>query len=77
VKCHTPLESSQLEFCTKSYVPSKSQGSQFWEFQDFHLGILGQNDIWVPGRKATHREYYKGEDGGFPQVQVMVSLVNL
>jgi hypothetical protein len=24
-----------------------------------------------------HREYYKGEGGGFPQVQAMVSLVNL
>jgi len=26
---------------------------------------------------AKHREYYKGEGGGFPQVWVMVSLVNL
>jgi hypothetical protein len=26
---------------------------------------------------ANHREYYKGEGGGFPQVQAMVSLVNL
>jgi hypothetical protein len=24
-----------------------------------------------------HREYYKGEGGGFPQVQAMVSFVNL
>ncbi len=22
-------------------------GTQFWEFQDSHLGVLGQNDIWV------------------------------
>jgi hypothetical protein len=26
---------------------------------------------------AKHREYYKGEGGGFPQVQAMVSLVSL
>ncbi len=26
---------------------------------------------------ANHKEYYKGESGGFPQIQVVVSLVNL
>ncbi len=26
---------------------------------------------------ARHREYYKGEGGGFPQVRTVVSLVNL
>jgi len=26
---------------------------------------------------AMHREYYKGEGGGFPQVQAVVSLVSL
>jgi hypothetical protein len=26
---------------------------------------------------ANHREYYKGEGGGFPQVQAMVSIMNL
>jgi len=26
---------------------------------------------------GNHRVYYKGEGGGFPQVQVVVSLVNL
>jgi len=26
---------------------------------------------------ARHREYYKGEGGGFPQVHVTVSFVNL
>jgi hypothetical protein len=25
---------------------------------------------------ANHKEYYKGEGGGFPQVQVVVNLVN-
>jgi len=26
---------------------------------------------------VNHKEYYKGEDGGFPQVQAVMSLVNL
>jgi len=25
---------------------------------------------------ASHREYYKGEGGGFPQVRAMMSLVS-
>jgi hypothetical protein len=25
---------------------------------------------------VNHKEYYKGEGGGFPQVRVVVSLVN-
>jgi hypothetical protein len=26
---------------------------------------------------AMHKKYYKGEGGGFPQVQAVVSLMNL
>jgi hypothetical protein len=29
------------------------------------------------GLMESHRVYYKGEGGGFPQVQVVVNLVNL
>jgi hypothetical protein len=29
------------------YGPSKLWESQLWEFRDSHLGVLGQNDIWV------------------------------
>jgi hypothetical protein len=39
--------SLQLEVCTQNYGPSKSWKSQFREFWDFHLGVPGQNDIWV------------------------------
>ncbi len=39
--------SSQSEIYTQSYGSPKSQESQLWEFQDSHLGISGQNDIWV------------------------------
>jgi len=38
-----------------------------------HLDVgLGQYAIW-----KRHKVYYKGEGGGFPQVRVVVSLVNL
>jgi len=34
------------------------------------LGILGASPV------ARHKVYYKGEGGGFPQVQVVVNLVS-
>ncbi len=47
-KATTVLQtSSQSEVCTQSYGPPKSWKSQLWEFQDSHLGVPGQNDIWV------------------------------
>ncbi len=39
--------SSQSEVCTQSYGPPKLRESQHWEFRDSHLGVPGQNDIWV------------------------------
>jgi hypothetical protein len=62
VACNIPLENSWwgIQFCVRPHlhwrsahkvmdpkvagVPTKSQ---LWEFQDFHLGVSGQNDIWV------------------------------
>jgi hypothetical protein len=38
---------AQSKVCTQSYGPPKSWESQNWEFQDSHLGVPGQNDIWV------------------------------
>jgi hypothetical protein len=58
----------QSEVYTKSYGPQKLRESQLWEFQDSHLGVLG---LWL-GIENT----IKGEDGGFPQVWAMVSLVS-
>jgi hypothetical protein len=50
--------SSQSEVCTQNYGPPKLE-SQFKEFQDSNLGILGQNDIWMlvlwPGTFNTIR----------------------
>jgi hypothetical protein len=37
----------QLKVCTQSYGSPKLWESQFWEFRDSHLGVSGQNDIWV------------------------------
>jgi len=34
-------------FARKVMRPPKLRDSQLWEFQDFHLGVPRQNDIWV------------------------------
>jgi len=46
--------------------------AQFW---DSHSGIPGEKSHLDVGSVASHREYYKGEGGGFPQVQAVVNLV--
>jgi len=47
-KATTFFETSlQSKVCTQNYVPPKLWKSQFWKFRDPHLGVLGQNDIWV------------------------------
>jgi hypothetical protein len=38
---------THLDIWNTSYGPTKSRESQFWEFQDSHLGVLGQNSIWM------------------------------
>ncbi len=53
------LDFTSIKGCTQSYGPPKLRESQFWEFWDFHLGVPGQNDIWVlvpwPGINNTIR----------------------
>jgi hypothetical protein len=39
--------SSQSKVWTQIYGPPNSRESQLWEFQDSHLGVPRQNDIWV------------------------------
>jgi hypothetical protein len=70
--------SLQSKVYTQSYGPSKLRESRFRKFQNFHLGVLGQNAIWVLGVSpmAKHKVYYKGEGGGFPQVWAMVNFVS-
>jgi hypothetical protein len=47
-----------------------------WEFWDSHLGVLGQNDIWVLVPWPSIEYTIRGEGGGLPQVRVVVSLVS-
>jgi hypothetical protein len=68
--------SSQMEVCMRSYVPPKSQECQLWEFRDPHLGVMGQKAIWMWPPVERRKIYYKGEGGGFPQVQAVVSLMS-
>ncbi len=44
-------------------------------FRDSHLGVSGKKSHLDVGTVERCRVYYKGEGGGFPQVQAMVSLV--
>jgi hypothetical protein len=45
-------------------------------FSGFPLGSLGTKWHLDIDLMANHKTYYKGEDGGFPQVRAMVSLVS-
>jgi hypothetical protein len=38
---------SPSEVCTRSYALSKSRKSQLLQFRDSHLGVSGQNAIWM------------------------------
>ncbi len=68
--------SSQSEVCTQSCGPLTSQESQFWEFQDSHLGVSKQNDIWVLVMWLGIEYTIRGKVM-FPQVQAVVNLVSL
>jgi hypothetical protein len=63
---------------TKLWGP-KSQESLLWKFRDSHLGIGGNPKTKCHLDVAPverHKEYYKGEGGGFPQVWAAVSFVS-
>jgi hypothetical protein len=49
----------------------------FENFEIPNLKAMGQNYILDVTFITNHRKYYKGEDGGFPQVRAVVSFVNL
>jgi hypothetical protein len=61
--------------------------TKLWASKVARVLILGISRLpfWSPRTKwhlgaglvTRHKVYYKGEGGGFPQVQAMVSLVNL
>jgi hypothetical protein len=45
------------------------------QFRDSHSGVPGEKSHLDVGSVASHILYYKGEGGGFPQVQDVVNLV--
>jgi len=69
------LTALQSDVCLQSYRAPKSRESHLAQFWDSHSGIPGEKSHLDVGSVASHREYYKGEGGGFPQVQVVVNLV--
>ncbi len=63
------------EVCLQSYAAPKSQESPLAQFRDSHSGVLGKKSHLDVGPVERSRVYYKGEGGGFPQVQTVVNLV--
>jgi hypothetical protein len=53
----------------------KVAGVPTWAISGFPLGSPGIKNHLDVGSVASHRIYYKGEGGGFPQVRAMVSFV--
>jgi len=65
----------QFKVCSESYGVPKLWESRLARIQKSHLKILGEKSHLDVGPVERCRVYYKGEDGGFPQVWVVVSLV--
>jgi len=77
--CDILLESSwrELQLCFRPHLfrNPKSQKFQPAQFQDSQSGVPGEKSHLDVGFVASHRVYYKGEGGGFPQVQAVMNLV--
>jgi hypothetical protein len=67
----------RYEVWLQSYGLPKSWESPLTRFWDSHLGILGKKNHLDVASAASHKVYYKGEGGGFPQAWAVVSLVCL
>jgi hypothetical protein len=63
------------EVCSQSYGAPKSQESLLAQFWDSHLRVPREKSHLDASSIASHRVYYKGEGGGFPQVRAVASLV--
>jgi len=60
---------------TKLWGP-KVEGAPTLKISGFPFGSLGTKCHLDVGLMERHKVYYKGEGGGFPQVQAMVSLMS-
>ncbi len=65
--------SSQSEVWARSYGCPKSRESRSGQFSGLLLGSLGKKCHSDVASAESCREYYKGEGGGFPRVQAVVS----
>jgi len=63
------------EVCLQNYGAPKSQEYHLTQFWDSHSRVPGKKSHLDVGSVASHKVYYKGEGGGFPQVRAVVSLV--
>jgi len=61
--------SSQSKVCTQSYGPPKSRESKLLEFRDSHLGVLGQNDIWVLVSWSSIEYTIRGKEVASPKTK--------
>jgi hypothetical protein len=59
----------------QNYGAPKLQESQLARFRDSHSGVPGVKNHLDVGSVVSHKVYYKGEGGGFPQVRAVVNLV--
>ncbi len=71
---HTVQTAPWSEVYSQSYGAPKLWESRLAWFWDSHSGILGEKSHLDVGPVERSRVYYKGEGGGFPQVQAVVSL---
>jgi len=87
VVCHIPLKNyrRELKRWFRPHLNWKSthkvmglQSCKSFNFGNFGILIWESRDkmTFGAGSMVRHREYYKGEGDGFPQVWVMVSLVS-
>jgi hypothetical protein len=67
------------DFAVGSYELPKSRDStqdNFGTISGLQLGSPGKKSHFDVASVERHREYYKGEGGGFPRVRAVVSQVN-
>jgi hypothetical protein len=88
VACDIPLESSRwgLQLYSRPHLNRRSAkkviGPKVTKVPSLRISELSLGSPWTKSHLGVapverHRVYYKGEGGGFPQVQAVVSLVNL
>ncbi len=63
------------EVCLQSYGAPKLRESRLARFRDSHSKVPGEKSHLDVGPVERCKVYYKGEGGGFPQVQAVVSLM--